>query len=463
MHSFLRFTGMIRRFHRIGLLLLVLCVGGTAGVRAADWPQWLGPQRDGVWRETGILEKFPQGGPKVVWRTPIGGGYAGPAVANGKVFVTDRVLADGVTNPANPFARDVVTGKERILCLDEKTGKILWQHEYESKYQISYPAGPRATPVVAEGKVYTLGAMGDLLCLDANTGKVSWSKNFVRDYEAVVPMWGFAGHPLLDGDRLICLVGGDKGSLVVAFHKDTGKELWRALSSAEVGYCPPMIFEVGKRRQLIIWEPGGVHGLNPETGQVYWSAPFRIKAALSIPTPRLDEKNRLFVTSFYNGSLMLQLDPNQTTAKELWRGKGRSERQTEDLHSIMVTPIIKDGHIYGVCSYGQLRCLEADTGNRLWESLQATGGRELRWGNAFIIPHGDRYFLFNEQGELIIAQLTPKGYEEIDRAAILEPTNFMAAGQRNGGAVLWSHPAFANRCLFARNDKEIICVSLAAE
>src|SRR5262249_44903637 len=152
--------------------------------RADDWPQWLGPQRDGVWRETGILDKFPEKGPKSLWRTPIGAGYSGPAVAGGRVYITDRTLNKGVTNPDNPFGKNTLNGPDRILCLDQQKGDILWKHEYPSKYEVSYPAGPRTTPVVADGKVYAVGTMGELFCLDAGNGKVVWSKNFVKDFDA---------------------------------------------------------------------------------------------------------------------------------------------------------------------------------------------------------------------------------------------------------------------------------------
>ena len=143
-----------------------------------------------------------------------------------------------------------------------------------------------------------------------------------------------------------------------------------------------------------------------------------------------------------------------------WRSMGRSEKpdETEALHAIMSTPILKDGHIYGVGSYGELRCVEAVTGQRIWSTLKYTTGKLVRWGNAFLVTQGDRFILFNEKGELIIAKLTRKGEEEISRAKILEPTNTMA-----GRSVVWSHPAFANRSVYARNDREIVCVSLAAE
>lgn len=423
---------------------------------ADDWPQWLGPQRDGVWRETGIVEQFPAAGPPVRWRTAIGSGYAGPAVAQGKVYVTDRLLAEGANNPANPFQRGTIPGRERVLCLDETDGKILWEHKYDCPYTVSYPAGPRATPVVSGGKVFTLGAEGNLFCLEAVTGKVIWSRDFKKDYGIPTPVWGFSAHPLLDGNKLICLVGGE-GSTVVAFDKDTGKELWRALTAKEPGYCPPMIFEAGGKRQLIVWHPEAINSLDPETGRLHWSRPCNIRSGMTIATPRT-MGDLLYLTCFYNGSTMLRLDAAKPAITEVWASKKVSEKDTDALHSTMSTPFLEDGHIYGVCSYGQLRCLKAATGERLWETLKATtpDGKEMRWANALLVKSGDRFFLFNEKGDLIIAKLSPSGYEEISRAHLLEPTN-TAAGRN----VLWSHPAFANRSFYARNDREIICVNLA--
>jgi outer membrane protein assembly factor BamB len=412
---------------------------------ADDWPQWLGPRRDGVWRETGIVSKFPPGGPKALWRTPIAGGYAGPAVSDGKVFVTDRTEK-----------------QERVLCLDAKDGRVLWTHAYDCAYSISYPAGPRTTPVVTADRVYALGAMGDLLCLERATGKPVWSRSFVKDYGQSAPVWGWSGHPLLDADRLICTVGG-KGTAVVAFHKDTGKELWRAQDSEGrhgPGYAPPVIFEAGGKRQLIAWHAQALASLDPETGREHWAQPFPMREGLCISTPRLSG-DRLFVTSFYNGPLMMKLGADAPTATVLWKGKSQNEIRTDGLHSIMSTPFVRDGHIYGVCSYGQLRCLKEETGERVWETFKATtGDKPVRWANAFIVPQGDRYFLFNENGDLLIARLTPSGYEEIDRAHLVEPTN-QAGFMRKTEPVVWSHPAFAGRCVFVRNDREIACFSLS--
>ena len=434
--------------HKLTLMITLLCSSLISQIGLSDdWPQWGGPEQDLVWRETGIVKTLPTTGllPRV-WSTPIGEGYAGPAVAKvnsrWSVFVTDRIFKQRV-------------GYERVLCLDAETGEPIWQHEYPVEYSVSYPAGPRSTPVINDGRVYTLGAQGHFFCFDAATGNVLWSKNFVKDYGTKLATWGMVAAPLVDGDQLITLVGGQKDSLVVSFDKATGKELWRALNDRAVGYAPPVIFTFGGKRQLIVWHPTAVSALEPKTGKLIWEVPYGVRYGLSIATPR-KVGNRLFVASFYNGPRMIEVSNDGTQAKIVWSGNSDSEINTDGLHPIMMTPIFDGTHIYGVCSYGQLRCLDANNGRRLWETQKATG--KGRWWNAFIIPHEDRYFLHNEQGDLIIANLTPQGYEEISRAKLIEPTRRV---QRR--MTIWSHPAFALKSVFARNDKEIIRVDLSAK
>jgi outer membrane protein assembly factor BamB len=423
-----------------------------------DWPQWMGPQRDGVWRETGIVAKFPEGGPKIRWRVPIGGGYAGPAVVGGRVYVTDKQLADGVTDPSNPFQRGEQPARERVLCLDDADGKVLWSHVYDCPYTVSYPAGPRTTPVVAGEKLFTLGSEGHLFCLNAETGSVIWSKNFRTDYgREQSPVWGYAANPLLDGDRLICLVGGE-GTTVVAFDRDTGKEIWRALDSSGghgPGYGNPIIVEAAGRRQLIVWHPQAVSSLDPVTGAVLWNHKFPIREGLTVAQPRV-QGDLLFLTAFYDGSLLLKLKQDQPGVDLVWRRHGKSERNTDALHALITTPVIDGDHIYGACSYGEFRCLTLAKGDRIWQTFQPTSGESLRWGTAFIVRQADRYFLFSENGDLIIANLSPKGYEELSRAHLLEPT-----GPAQNRKVVWTHPAFANKNVYVRNDKEIVSASLA--
>jgi outer membrane protein assembly factor BamB len=451
---------------RLGSILAFLLI--TSPLLADDWPQWLGPKRDGVWRESGILDKFPADGPRVLWRQPIGPGYTGPAVADGRVFLMDRVRKlDEEGKPLPPVKKQSPDGKpvpsdilgsERVLCLSATDGKTLWKHEYESIYSIGYPEGPRCTPTVAGQQVYSLGAMGDLRCLEAATGKVVWAVNLRDTFNAEVPVWGWAAHVLVDGDKVITLAGGE-GSAVVALNRHTGKLIWKNLSVREIGYCPPVIVEAAGKRQLIVWHTDALNALDPDTGKLYWSVPFptvpvqRPGITVAIPQHRGD---RLFVSAPHHGSLMVRLKQDVPGAEVLWTGKSDNLAKPDGLHALMGTPAFKDGYVYGVCNFGELRCLNADTGERVWESYDATTKKKMFLGSAFLVEHGERFFICNDLGDLIIARLSGKGYEEISRCHLLDTTL-----STRGREVVWSHPAFANRCVYARNDKEIICVSLA--
>jgi outer membrane protein assembly factor BamB len=430
-----------------GYLLIAICILNLvlAPAFAEDWPEWRGKGRSGIWIEPGILDKFPEKGLTVAWRVPIHGGFAGPAVAAGRVFVTDFKKSAGMK------------GTERALCLDEKSGKIIWTREWDADYRgISYATGPRATPTVDGERIYIVGASGLLFCLNARTGAVIWQKDYVKDYGMQMPIWGISSAPLVDGERLIAIVGGQPDAKVMAFDKMTGREIWRALpSDSEQGYSQPVIFEAGGIRQLIIWHPEAVVALDPATGKVYWQQPFRINLNTNLATPVFSD-TRLLVTSFYNGSMLLGLAREK--ASVIWQGKSSSEINTDGLHAVVNTPMIDGNHIYGICSYGQFRCLNLKTGERVWETMEVTK-EKARWASGFIVRNGDRYFINNDRGELIIAKLSPKGYQEISRTQLIKPTT-NPGNRRELGAVNWSHPAYANRHIFARNDEEIISASL---
>jgi outer membrane protein assembly factor BamB len=436
----------IHRFRVRAVRIALLAITAADAALAEDWPQWGGPRRDLVWREDGIVEKLPAVDPATgmlprMWTARIGAGYAGPAVAAGRVFVTDRLAEENL---------------ERVLCFDADTGDELWKHQYEARYAISYPLGPRATPTVDEDRVYVLGAVGHLFCFDAATGDIIWHKHLPTDFGTVLPAWGMAAAPLVDGDQLIVLAGGKPGAMVVSLDKHTGVERWRALDGPEPGYCPPVIFEIGGRRQLIVWHPQAVVALDPSTGGVLWDVPFAVEAGLTIPTPRL-LGNRLFVTSFYDGPLMIDLGDDGVSPRVLWRTAPRNtELKNDSLHAIMCTPIVTEDFIVGVGSYGELRCLDTASGRILWETHDATGPG--RWWNAFLVPHRDRVVICNEQGEILFTRLSDEGYQELSRAKLIEPTQPI---QRR--STVWSHPAFAMQSVFARNDGELIRVSLARD
>lgn len=421
----------------------VLALASVSAASADDWPQWRGPNRDGVWRETGIVDKFAGDKLEAKWRVPIGPGYSGPTVANGRVFVTDRQ-----TRPVQA---------ERVLAFDEATGKPLWTHTYDCPYvKIGYQAGPRANVSVDGDRAYSLGAMGHAFCLNAADGQIIWQRDLNADYQIDMPIWGISAAPLIDGPRLILQIGGANGACIVALDKMTGKEIWKALNERGQ-YVAPILVKQGDQAVVVVWTGDSVAGLDPESGKTFWHVPFKPKnMPIGVATPILD-RDRLFLTSFYDGSLMLRLAADKPAVEKLWQRVGASERQTDALHSIISTPIFLDDHVYGVDSYGELRCLDAKSGERVWEDLTATP--KARWSTIHFVRNGDKVWMFNERGELIIARLSPKGFEPISRAAILDPTTDQLP-QRNG--VCWSHPAFANRHVFARNDKELVCVSLAA-
>lgn len=438
----------------------VLALFTTAGAASADdWPQWRGEDRLAVWRETGIVEELPDA-LAVSWRTPLRSGYSGPAVAGGRVFVTDW--------REDPDSR-TLDGVERMIALDERTGAVLWTHEWRTSYRmlsVAYAIGPRSTPTVDGDRVYVVGATGRLFCFDVETGAVRWEKDYVADYGTSVPVWGVVSAPLVDGDRLLAVVGGEPDALVVAFDKRTGAERWRAIDvEAEMGYAQPVIYEAGGARQLIVWHPRALASLNPETGELYWEQPWDVSMGVTVATP-VRSGNYLLVSQFFNGSLMMQLNQDRPDAAELWRGRSRSELpgETDTIHAMVTTPIIIGGHVYGVDSYGELRALDAATGERLWMSPDMTA--QARWSTAFLVRHEDRYFVNNDEGFLILARFTPEGYVELDRTRLIEPTSRSGARTPHGRIaerlVNWSHPAYANGHVVHRNDREIVRASLRA-
>ena len=444
-----------RTLRSLALAALALLVAAPGF--ANDWPQWRGEDRRGEWTETGIVEALPDE-LKVAWRVPVNSGYSGAAVADGRVFISDWV--------EDPESR-TMDGTERALALDEETGEVLWVREWPTTYRmlmVSYAIGPRATPTVDGDRVYVVGAAGDLYCLDVETGDVLWEKHYIADYDSFIPTWGVTSAPIVDGDRLITVVGGEPGGLVMAWDKRTGEEIWRALDVVgEMGYGQPIIIEAGGARQLIIWHAAALVSLNPETGEVYWDEEWEAGAGMSVATP-VRSGNYLVVSQFYRGSMMMQLNQDRPDATMMWRGRSRSELpgETDGLHAMITTPLIEGDYLYGVGSYGELRGLDARTGERLWMSDEMTA--QARWGTAFMVKHGDRYFVVNDDGFLILAQFTSEGYVEHGRIELIEATSDAAFGptRRFARPVNWSHPAYANGHIVHRNDNEIIRVSLRA-
>lgn len=403
-----------------------------------DWPDWRGINRDAVWNDSNIIKNFEQKALIPEWRVDIGSGYSGPTVSQGKVYLTDRIESPAET--------------EGVLCFDGKTGKKIWEYRYSAVYEgVGYPAGPRASVVINDGKVWSLGTMGQLVCLDAESGKLLWSKNLKDDYQIRMPIWGIAATPLIDGNKIVLQIGGSENACVVALDKNSGEEIWRNLNDG-ASYSAPVIFGKNGKRVLVVWTEDNLAGLNPETGDVYWKFPWKLKMAMGIATPVL-YNDYLFVSSFYNGSLLVHLGDDYTTAEKVWQIAGENERNTKALHCVINTPVIQDEYIYGVDSYGELRCLELRSGKRVWEDLSAV--EKNRWANIHFVQNNGKVWMLNEHGELLITLLSPQGLTVFDRVKIIEPTT-----KQLPRGVTWAHPAFANGHIFARNDNKLISISL---
>ena len=445
-----------------------------APAAADDWPQWLGPDRDGVYREAGVLTQFPAGGPTELWRVKVGGGYAGPAVAGGRVFVPDWVPDDPAAAPEDQFQNPALTGRERVLCLDAKTGDTLWEYAPRVIYEIQYPAGPRVTPTVelnadGSGKVYFLGAMGDLVCLDAATGEKVWGGNVVEKYGSAVPIWGFASHPLIDGDNLYTIAGPADGPLLCV-DKNTGELKWKAgRAEDECGYAPPVLYTVNGKRVLMAWTAESVDAVDPATGKVFWSVPVAPSYNMSIAHPVLTAaggENLLYCMSHDPQAVaMLKLAADPTDAPEvLWRGDART-----GMNGVMNTPVLNPGAgapgagglIYSPQRNGVYTVAAFDDGRQVAEDREFFRSANT-WGNIFTTPLGEpdggdvpAYFAV-EDGTLRTGTLTADGAEITSSARLLEPTQ--TAGGRK---VVWVHPAYAMRSVFWRNDRELVRADLS--
>ena len=407
---------------RIGAALLLLVIAGDKG-RAGDWPQWRGENRDGVWRQDGLPDKLPATGLKPRWRQNIGGGYSGIAVSGGRVYTLDY----------HKKPREV----ERVLCFDARTGKLLWAHAYPVGYgKMEYGNGPRSTPTVHKGKVYTFGARGHLFCLDAASGKVIWGRDTVKDFAGRLPQWGHSCSPLVDGPRLLVQVGGKKGAGLVAFDLDSGKEIWRSLDDRP-GYSSPVVIGGKGWRQIAYWTPEHIVGLEPESGKVRWKISFPITYDVSI-TDLIWHDGVLLASNYWTGSKAIRFDAKGENPKVIWKGR--------QLSLLMSTPLWRAGHIYALDRKDGLRCIELLSGKVKWGGEHITPrGRNPQ---ATLIWAGERALIFNERGELILARLTPEKYEEISRVKLIEKDT-------------WAHPAYADGCIFVRTDEDILCIPLA--
>jgi outer membrane protein assembly factor BamB len=416
--------------------VVIVCLLRALAVQGEDWPEWRGPHRDNVWSETDVCRTFPEGGMKVSWRAPVEHGYSSPVVAAGRVYVTDSHL-------------EAPKAQERVLCFEESSGKPLWTFSQD----VAYPdwaftpgneKGPNSTPIVRDGKVYVYGSLGMLLCLDARAGGVLWQRDMAKEH-GFDGLYATSASPLIDGKLLILVLtsGGKCDASVVALDRDTGKEVWKALEEPP-GHSSPIVIEAGGTRQLIVWTQESVTSLEPATGKVLWREKLTGNSDYVISTP-VYSSGRLLIAG-----LMMKLDADKPGAKVLWP---ESRAVSRRVLSNTSTGLLRGDNVFSAKSSGELVCLDAATGKQVWETDKLT---DMRGGASIHLTlNGDSVLAFNERGELIRAELTAEGYREISRARVIEPT--YAFGGRK---LVWTAPAYANRHVFARTEKELVSASL---
>jgi len=420
--------------------LLSLNSVGQGDSSTSDWPQWRGPDRLGTWYNGPRVDSLTADLVKTVWDVPVGSGYNGPTVASGLVYVMD-----------------LQEGSERVLCLDARNGEAQWVYSYPVAYSVGYPTGPRASVLIHSGKAYAWGTMGDLHCLDANTGAVLWKINSVEKYQSQMPIWGMASNLIIVNNILVVQVGGTDGACLLGLDPDSGEELWRAQED-EASYSSPVLISQAGKEVLVCWTAGKIAGLNPKTGDIYWSLDLPpLKMIMNISDPVYDAPY-LFLSSFFDGSYLIELDQLATSAKLIYHRHGRNERESDALHCCISTPLVREGKVYGVDSYGETRCLDLKTGDRIWEDL--TLGPNERWSNIHFVTQGDQVWGFNEIGELLLGKFTPEQYVDQGRVKVIDVFK-VSPNPRNG--VNWAHPAFSGNRIFVRSDSRLICLQIESK
>jgi outer membrane protein assembly factor BamB len=387
---------------------------------AADWPQFLGPDRNGISKETGLVDSFPKSGPPLVWKKEIGEGFSGPAVAGQRLILFHRV------------------GNEEVVeCLNAGTGKDVWKFAYPTNYQdqLGKGDGPRSTPVIAGKNVITLGAEGMLHCLDLEKGKMIWARNIVKDYKVAQSYFGVGTSPLVEGKLVLVNVGGT-GAGIVAFALETGKQVWTATGDG-ASYSSPVATTIAGTRLAIFFTRQGAVVLDPVTGKEIFRKRWRARydASVNAATPLVIGDRAFFSASYETGALFLRL--KKDGAEVLWSNDSSMSNHYN-------TCVHQDGYLYGIDGRQErgpnLRCIDLKNGKVKWE--------ETGFGCANLILAEGKLIALTERGDLVLAQATPTEYREKARARILEDGPCRA------------QIALANGLLYARDQKTLGCWKL---
>lgn len=396
-------------------LTLMMFLGATA--MAGDWPQFLGPTRNGL-APGAVAGNWPDAGPPVLWKRAVGQGFAGPVVADGKLLIFHRV-----------------DDNEGLDCLDALTGKALWSGRYPTDYRddFGFDEGPRATPAVADGAVFTFGAAGSLVCWDLASGKPLWKVDTQEAFKSPKGFFGRACSPLVEGDAVIVNVGAG-GAGIVAFERKTGKTLWRATDDA-AGYSSPIAATFNGKRCILSLMRSGLHAVDAASGKVYFDYPFRSRmdASVNAATPIVADDLIFLSASYGAGATLLQFDPQRP--RKIWASGAMANHYA--------TCVYRDGLLFGFDGRQEqgptLRCIEFKTGNVRWS--------EENFGAGTILRTEEQLVILTEKGELIVAPASGEAFKPTARAQVL-------------GFECRAYPALANGIFYARDKSELKAIDL---
>ena len=399
---------------------VAVALAATVVTQAAnDWPQYLGPSRNGVYAGPALADAWGANGPKAVWRKQVGQGFAGPAVVGNRVILFHRV------------------GNEEVLeSLDAATGDAVWRYAYQTRYRddFGFDEGPRAVPVVADGVIYTFGAEGQLHAVDLAKGTRLWSEDTMKRFGVPKGFFGAAGSPLVEGGRVIANVGGDKAG-IVAFEAKTGKVLWSATDD-DASYSSGVAATIGGHRLGVFLTRDSLVGLDPASGMVQFQRRWRARIAASVnaATPII-VGDEIFVSAQYGpGAGVLRVNGSQLT--DVWTSD-------DVLSNHYATSVFYNGYLYGFHGRQEFgpsfRAVEFETGTVKWSQEQFRAGS--------VLLAGDRLLITREGGELILASASPQAFKPIARAQILQ-------------GVVRPYPALADGLLYVRNENTLVCLDL---
>ena len=397
--------------------------GTTSDTAAAHatrnyWTNFRGPNRDGRYDEMAVLTTWPSSGLTPLWKQPIGIGYASFVIADGRAYTIEQRRS-----------------KEVVTAYDVNNGRELWNQGWNAEYNDTNGDGPRATPTWDEGRIYALGATGELRCLDAKTGAIAWGRNILKDNGASNLQWAMAASPLIVDDKVIVLPGGPAGKSVVAYNKLTGAPVWKSQSDPQA-YVSPMLVTLAGRRQIVVISSSRILGLVPEDGALLWSHVWDTDMGINVSQPIPVDKNRLFISAGYGkGAALLEISGsgNSFSAKPVW--------ENINMKNKFNSSVLHEGHVYGL-DEGILSCVDVNTGARKWK-----GGR---YGYGQVILASGHLIVTCDSGELALVKATPDAFTEVARFPAL-----------NGK--IWNYPAIANGKLLVRNDTQMAAYNIAAQ